>query len=187
MDDDASVQPHTVEKDAFASAFVEHAPRLLKYLSRQLEPAQAEDVLGETFCVAWQQRDRYDADAGSMAAWLFGIAVRKAAGHKRSFVRASRAAARLCVFPAISDDEADRVAEQVDARTTTAQLATALRALPGRDRNVLLLSTWAQLDHAEIAAALNIPAGTVRSRLHRARKALLAALPADQPTNWSSR
>ena len=67
----------------------------------------------------------------------------------------------------------DRVEAQVKAR----QLTKALDGLAQRDRDVLLLTAWAGLDSTEVAQALDIPVGTVRSRLHRARHHLRAACP----------
>jgi RNA polymerase sigma-70 factor (ECF subfamily) len=61
------------------------------------------------------------------------------------------------------------VAGRVDARALRGELADALGSLPGEERDVLLLWTYPQLSYAEISVALDIPVGTVRSRLHRAR------------------
>jgi RNA polymerase sigma-70 factor (ECF subfamily) len=70
------------------------------------------------------------------------------------------------------DGAEDRVAERLDARTRLAGLAAAITELPDGDREVLLLNSLAGLDTREIATALGIPEGTVRSRLHRVRRAL---------------
>jgi RNA polymerase sigma-70 factor (ECF subfamily) len=175
-----------------AAAFTAHAPRLLAYLSRQVGPAEAEDLLAETFCIAWQRRQRYRADSGPLVAWLFGIAVNLVRHQRRSWLRGTRAAGRLWLDRDGPDgDDADRVADRVDAAAHMSVLRAELAALPARDRDVLLLASWAQLDHAEIAAALDIPLGTVRCRLHRARgrlRAVLADPSADipNPTPWST-
>jgi RNA polymerase sigma factor (sigma-70 family) len=158
----------------FTDAFGECAPRILRYLSRQVSSAEAEDLLGETFCIAWQRRHRYRPDDGPLVGWLFGIAVNLLSRHKRSFLRRFAAHARFAVQSSPDGDCADLVAARVDATSAVAGLGDALAALHQRDRDVLLLSSWGQLDHAEIAIALDIPIGTVRSRLHRARCQLRA-------------
>jgi RNA polymerase sigma-70 factor (ECF subfamily) len=72
---------------------------------------------------------------------------------------------------------ADRVVASVTAEALGGCLAAGLARLAGRDRDVLLLIAWADLSYAEVAEALGIPIGTVRSRLSRARRILRAALP----------
>lgn len=67
----------------------------------------------------------------------------------------------------------------MDAEAAVRGLARGLAALSPGDRDVLLLTSWAGLDHNEVAAALGIPAGTVRSRLHRVRTALRAGPTAE--------
>jgi RNA polymerase sigma factor (sigma-70 family) len=162
------------ERALFTEAFVDHAPRLYQYLARQLSPTEAEDVLAETFCTAWQHRARYLEVRGPMVGWLFGIATNLLKRHKRSWLRGAAAVRRLPIETGA--DHADEVVRRVDAEVTSRLLADALASLDARDREVLLLSSWAQLDHAEIATALDIPVGTVRSRLHRARHRLLTRL-----------
>jgi RNA polymerase sigma-70 factor (ECF subfamily) len=77
-------------------------------------------------------------------------------------------------------DEADgRIASAAVQR----ELAAALAGLSQRDRDVLLMVAWADLSYTEVAAALHIPAGTVRSRLHRARTRIRAALGGHDPTS----
>ena len=73
----------------------------------------------------------------------------------------------------------ERQPERLLTRAETRRLARALAGLRVRDRDVLLLAAWAELSSQEIAAALEIPAGTVRSRLSRARRQVLAALIRD--------
>jgi len=63
------------------------------------------------------------------------------------------------------------------------KLAAALAGLPAGDRDVLLLIAWADLSYDEVAVALNIPVGTVRSRLHRARRKTREALGGQDPTS----
>jgi RNA polymerase sigma-70 factor (ECF subfamily) len=74
-------------------------------------------------------------------------------------------------------DHADAVVSQVDAQTRMRALAAALAQLSPRDRDTLLLIAWGGLSQEETAAALNVPIGTVRSRLHRIRRLLRESVP----------
>jgi RNA polymerase sigma-70 factor (ECF subfamily) len=80
------------------------------------------------------------------------------------------------------DGHADRIVGRVDARSVRGRLAAALAGIAPRDRDVLLLVAWAGLSGEEAAQALGIPPGTARSRLHRARKKVRAALGGADPT-----
>jgi RNA polymerase sigma-70 factor (ECF subfamily) len=91
-----------------------------------------------------------------------------------------RALARTGVDPAAEPD-ADRVARSVSAAAAGRRLAAALAKLSTGDRHVLLLLAWADLSYEEIATALDIPIGTVRSRLHRARTTVRTALGNTNP------
>jgi RNA polymerase sigma factor (sigma-70 family) len=158
--------------DRFAALFDDHAPGLWRYLARQVEPAQAEDLVAETFLTAWSARGDYRTERGTARAWLFGIAVNLLRRHHRVQTQQHRMSQRLSGHSLPVDQAEDRVAERLDARARLAGLAAAIAALPDRDRDVLLLNSLGGLDTREIAAALGIPEGTVRSRLHRVRHGL---------------
>lgn len=163
--------------DVLSTAFVEHGPRMFAYLNRQVGPDAAEDVLSATFCAAWDGRASFDPERGNLVGWLFGIASNQMRNVRRSWAREFQneatvdAAARSDALIHI-EDLADAAAQRVDAGRQIAGLAAAIRDLPPADQEVLLLSAWAGLDPTEIAEALGIPAGTVRSRLHRVRARL---------------
>lgn len=103
-----------------------------------------------------------------MRPWLFGIAANLLRRHRRAEERRLRAYARAAMAP--GDASAfDGVDERLDAAAATVALAHALASLGPGERDVLLLHAWADLSYEQIAGALAIPVGTVRSRLHRAR------------------
>jgi RNA polymerase sigma-70 factor (ECF subfamily) len=158
--------------DRFAVLFDDHALGLWRYLARQVEAAQAEDLVAETFLTAWTARSDYRPARGTARAWLFGIAVNLLRRHHRSQAQQQRLSRRLSGHSMHVDGAEDRVAERLDARTRLAGLAAAIAELPDGDREVLLLNSLAGLDTREIATALGIPEGTVRSRLHRVRRGL---------------
>ena len=160
--------------DAFAALFDRHGAEIHRYAARRLGTAAADDVMAETFAVAFARRDRYDRSRPDARPWLYGIATNLIRGHRRSEARRWRAMSRE-PSRAEAEPEADRAAERLTARAARADLTLALARLPARQRDVLLLYAWADLDYDAIARALGIPVGTVRSRLHRARASIRQA------------
>lgn len=153
--------------ERFAVIFDRHAPVVHGYLSRRVG-ALADDLVSETFLLAFRGRAGYVPGRAPVRAWLFGIATNLVRRHARDEERRYRAFGRAAGH-AEPTAELGEVAGRVDAQALRNELADALAALAGEDRDVLLLWTYPQLSYAEIAAALGIAVGTVRSRLHRAR------------------
>ncbi|MFE5241871.1 MULTISPECIES: RNA polymerase sigma factor [unclassified Streptomyces] len=175
------------EPDVFSVLFDRYADDIHRYVARRLGTEAADDLMAETFVIAFQQRRRYDVSRPQVRPWLYGIATHLVGGHRRAEARRLRALARAASTAdtgGSGDGEpmADRVAARVSAEGLRAELAGALAALPARYRDVLLVVAWGDLDYAEAAEALGVPVGTVRSRLHRARKKLRAALGGSDPT-----
>jgi RNA polymerase sigma-70 factor (ECF subfamily) len=161
----------------FAEIFDRHFARVRGYLWRRVETDLAAELASETFTVAFDARARFDLTRADAAPWLLGIATNLLRHHRRGEVRRLRAHARLSVG-AGQDDVADAIAARVDAEALRGQLFVAVSELPAGDRDALLLLAWADLPYVEIAAALGVPVGTVRSRLHRARTRLRERLGA---------
>ncbi len=168
--------------ELFAGLFDRHGRTVHRYLARRAGPAAAEDLLAQTFLVAFETRGRYDTGRPDALPWLYGIATNVLHRARRDEVRHHRALARTGVGEDVACP-ADRVAERLDARAATAALADALAALSAGDRDVLLLVAWGGLGQDEVARALDLPLGTVKSRLHRARARLRAALPTPEETD----
>ncbi|MEV8227369.1 RNA polymerase sigma factor [Streptomyces sp. NPDC079167] len=185
---DASVVRRSLEDpDAFAVLFDRYADDIHRYAARRLGTEAADDLMAETFVIAFQQRRRYDLSRPQARPWLYGIVTNLVGGHRRAEARRLRAlsrAASTAPGAASGDGEplADRVAARVSAEGVRGELAGALARLPARYRDVLLVVAWGDLDYAEAAQALGIPVGTVRSRLHRARKKVREALGGSDPT-----
>jgi RNA polymerase sigma factor (sigma-70 family) len=167
-DDAAVIQSSWLEPERFAVLFDRHAPHIHRYLARRAGRQVADDLVAETFLTAFAKRDRYDLGYSDARPWLYGIATNLVGQHRRDEARQYRIMQRAVAEPEVPD-HADRVAAGVTAQATRALLDAALAALPAGDRDVLLLIAWEQLTHQEVSRALAIPAGTVRSRLHRAR------------------
>jgi RNA polymerase sigma factor (sigma-70 family) len=163
------------EPERFAEVFDRYYVEIHGFAARRLGRSLADDVASETFLIAFDRRKRYDPMHGDARPWLYGIAANLISRHRRAEVRRYRALARADVTRAV-DGHAESVAVRLDAEAQRARLAAALVEIADRDREVLLLVAWAQLSCEEVARALGIPAGTARSRLHRARRRTRAAL-----------
>ncbi|WP_214415877.1 RNA polymerase sigma factor [Sphaerisporangium fuscum] len=161
--------------EAFAALFDRYSAMLYRYVSRRLGPEVAEDLVGETFLIAFDRRDRYDLTYPDARPWLFGIVTKLVSRHHRTEAARYRALLRSPVDD-VAEGPADRVADGVTASAARRLLAPALARLSKGDRDVLLLFAWGDLSYEEVAQALGIPIGTVRSRLNRARRKVREAL-----------
>jgi RNA polymerase sigma-70 factor (ECF subfamily) len=175
LDDAAVIEASRAEPDGFASLFDRHAPYIHRYLARRVGRQAADDLVAETFLVAFRKRTGYDPRYHDARPWLYGIATNLIGQHRREEARQLRL--RQATGPApVQHDHAERAALDATAQSVRALLAQALAQLAPPDRNVLLLIAWEQLSYEEVARALDIPVGTVRSRLHRARTKIREAL-----------
>jgi RNA polymerase sigma-70 factor (ECF subfamily) len=173
QDDDATLIERSLnEPETFAALFDRHAPRLHRYVVRRLGPSEAEDVVADTFLAAFQRRGAYDRGRPDARPWLYGIASNVIGKRRRTELGLYRAYVRSGVHPA----EGARVEDGVNTLAVNRPLARALMKLERADRDVLLLVAWAELSYQEVADALAIPLGTVRSRLNRARSRIRQTL-----------
>ena len=167
-DDAAVIESSRREPERFAVLFDRHAPHIHRYLARRTGRQVAGDLVAETFLAAFAKRDRYDPGHADARPWLYGIATNLVNQHHRDEARQYRIRQAATAEPEVPG-HADRVAADVTAQAMRALLDAALAALAAGDRDVLLLIAWEQLSHQEVSRALDIPVGTVRSRLNRAR------------------
>lgn len=183
LDDAQLIARSLDDPELFAELYHRHAAELHRYVARRLGTVLAEDVVGQTFLIAFHRRTRYDRTRPKALPWLYGIAANVINEHRRSELRAYRAFARTGVDPVAqtTGSDADTVEGKVTAQASSPALAAALRSLSEGDRHVLLLIAWADLSYDEVAEALRIPLGTVRSRLNRARRKMRTALPELDP------
>jgi RNA polymerase sigma-70 factor (ECF subfamily) len=175
--DAAAIARSLESPGAFAAVFERHHAAIHRHLARRLGTDLADELAAETFAVAFARRRRYDLAVADARPWLFGIAAKLAHRHWRREERELRAYARTGVDPAAPAPD-DAVAARTDSVRAGRALAAALAALTAKERDVLLLYAWEQLAQPEIAVALAISPGTVKSRLHRARTRLRQALAA---------
>jgi RNA polymerase sigma factor (sigma-70 family) len=157
------------EPEAFGLIYDRHGATLLRFLGRRAGAGVAEGLLGELFRVAFERRKTFDASRASALPWLYGIGSNLLLKHRRGEARRLRANARMA-----AGVEADRRASAaaIDARVLFPRVADAIEALPDDEREALLLFAWEELSYQSVADALEVPIGTVRSRLNRARARL---------------
>jgi RNA polymerase sigma-70 factor (ECF subfamily) len=150
-----------------------------RYLHRRVGLHLAEDLASETFVVAFRRRASYDGAEDDARPWLFGIATNLLRRYQRTERRKLAAFARTGADPVVAFDPAlDAAEDRAQAEAVEQPLAAALAALRPEDRDVLLLYAWADLSYREVATALGVPVGTVRSRLARAREMVRGLLAA---------
>jgi RNA polymerase sigma factor (sigma-70 family) len=159
------------EPTRFSDVFERHFDAVYGYFVRRVGVQLAEELAAEAFTQAFRRRGRFDPAREDARPWLFGIAANLLRRHRRDERRRLIAYARTGV-DAVVHDETEEVDSRTDADAIGRQLALALASLRSSEREVLLLFAWAELSYKEIAEALGLPVGTVRSRLNRARKRL---------------
>ena len=174
MDSDAMVIGRSFETpEAFGELFDRHWPSVYRYCRSRADGA-GEDLAAETFRLAFDRRGTYDLGRADARPWLLGLATNLIRNHLRQCGRGERAVRRLEVRDA--DDHADAAIDRAEAALLGPVLTQALDGIPAGDRDALLLMAWNDLSYQEVAEALEIPIGTVRSRISRARLRLRARL-----------
>jgi len=154
---------------SFDAAFADEFPALHRYLARRVGTSTADDLAAETFAVAFRNWDRLDPER-EVRPWLYGIAANLLRHHWRKERRMLRAYARTGVDPVFAED--DDTVERADAGARHRELAEMLASLSRDEREILLLHAWAGLTDVEIAQALGLPLGTMKSRFSRTREKL---------------
>lgn len=158
---------------AFAELFERHARVVGAFAARRVGSDAADDVLSETMLVAFRRRRDFDAAWESAKPWLLGIASRIIKRHRADEARQWRSfEASVSRGDHVSDGAIDQAATRADASAAVRALAPRIAALTARDRETLLLYAWGDLTYEEVALALGVPVGTVRSRLNRVRRKL---------------
>ena len=152
---------------SFESLFRRTYPRVSAYVRVIAAAADAEDVVAETYAIAW--RRRASIPAGAELGWLIGVARRVALNQRRGERRLDALRVRL-------SSQRDAAALEPSELIADDALRAAVRALPARDREALLLTSWFDLSPADAAAAVGITAAAFRMRLARARRRLRAEL-----------
>jgi RNA polymerase sigma-70 factor (ECF subfamily) len=162
------------DREAIRDLYERHGESLLRFLERMLhERGRAEDVCQEAFLRVWRRAELFDPERGTFTAWLFRAAANLAFNRLALKSSSESELSALPVLPAAEvTSPVEGAAEQERARL----LHAALAGLSPRDRAILTLRHIEERPVAEIAEILEIPEGTVKSRVHYALHRLRAAL-----------
>jgi RNA polymerase sigma-70 factor (ECF subfamily) len=183
MDDDQLIARVADGDDsALRELFRRHAPWLTVRLRPMLPAADVEDVLQETFLAAWRGARGY-RPGGAGGGWLWGIARRQAALHIR---RRGPATSELTDAAPAAQGGRDP-AEIALARVDLAAAMAVLGPADSPERGAWRLLYLEDRPVAEVAKLMGVPAGTVKSRAHRARRLLRAALQDGRPAAGGGR
>lgn len=182
-DDGALVEASLRDPTRFSELFDRHFAAVHAFCARRVGHDAADDLAGETFCQAFAARQRFDRSRPDARPWLFGIALNLVRMSWRSGARRAaayeRAANRREGAFVVGDDGLLR-AVAIDAQRDLDVVVRGLAKLPDDEVDALLLHVWEGLSYEEVADALAIPIGTVRSRISRARARLRALLDASR-------
>lgn len=162
-----------VDKSAFTPIFDRHYPAVRRFLVAHWGSETGADLASETFLIAFEQRERFNMSRTSARPWLFGIALNLSKMEARRLRRESGAAVRGAERDEL-EDFVESLVRRVDAQrqATTLRLSEVLKQLRPEDLTVLTLAALGEMTQRQIAESLNVPIGTVKSRLHRTVTAL---------------
>lgn len=166
----------------FGDIFDRYSRRVFGYVVRRVPREDAADLTGDVFLRAFRFRHKYDLDRAEALPWLLGIATNVIGEYLRKRSRRMRIGLRPDVLPGPPVD--DIATDRADAAKAWPALERTLLSLKPRDRSVLILYAIEDLTYQEIGDALNIPEGTVKSRLNRARTQASELLRPSQQTTY---
>jgi RNA polymerase sigma factor (sigma-70 family) len=161
------------DAEAFAQLYDRHARAIYNFLHRRTASwSDAEDLTSVVFLHAWRRRADVVLDRDSALPWLLRTADYTVRNEWRSKQRYRRALTAARLLHSEVDDHADEVAERLDDDRRISEARASLKHLPRHEREIVELCVWSGLDQAAAAVALDVPLGTVKSRLSRARRRL---------------
>jgi RNA polymerase sigma-70 factor (ECF subfamily) len=163
------------ETEAFAALLERHQRSIFNLLYRMLgDYDDAAEVSQETFLSAYRSIKSFRGDA-SFSTWLFRIAVNHANTRRKSVALSNQRIARMDFLEPPEDGAADP-ADALERKEMRERVQAALNGLDAEDAAIILLRDLQDVPYESVANILEVPIGTVKSRLHRARQALKARL-----------
>jgi RNA polymerase sigma-70 factor (ECF subfamily) len=164
------------DKQAFARLFRHYAPRLKAYMRRLgADDVQAEEVAQEAMVSVWRKAHLYDPGKAAAGTWIFAVA----RNLRIDLIRREKRPELDPDDPALVPDETPRADDSVSVRQQQDLVREAIRTLPPEQAEVIRLSFYEEKPHSEIAEELNLPLGTVKSRLRLAFRKVRSALGDD--------
>lgn len=158
--------------ERFEQLYVDSETKLYRYLARRVGPTLAEDLTAEAFAIAWQRFADYDPSRAAFSTWVFGIALNLLRRHSRTELTQLAMYSHTGTDPVSPSDES-AIVDRLAAGAFWPKVAAELADMDPMDRDVLTLYAWAGMSYSAIAETLEIPVGTVRSRMSRARDRLV--------------
>lgn len=159
--------------DAFEVIFKHFAPRVKAYMAKLSADTQtAEELMQETMIAVWNKADQFDVAKGALSTWIFTIA----RNQRIDAVRRARRPEFDPTDPAFVPDAEQPADLRIAERQSASQLRAAMADLPKEQSTLLELAYFEESTHSAIAKKLNLPLGTVKSRLRLAFNKLRAAL-----------
>lgn len=189
VSDSDDIEASITDGERFGVVVERHFSELYRYLARRVG-GEADDLAAETFAIAFRRRVDYDLDRADVRPWLYGIATNLVRRHRRSEMRRLAAYERSAHRDEhLSVDASQEIAAQLDRANTLQRVAAAFARLDGEQRDVLFLVAICGLSYDDAAEALDVPIGTVHSRVARSRKRLRALIEggAQGPSTASAR
>lgn len=169
QDDALIIGASLAEPHRFEEIFDRHYETVRRYAQRAVGPDAGEEVAAQAFLEAFAHRERFDAAYSSARPWLLGIATNLIRHHARSERVHWTALRRMTV----ERDEEDLATEDgLDAARAAPAILAALATLAESDRDAFLMYALGELTYPEVAEAMGIPVGTVRSKIFRVRRLL---------------
>jgi len=162
----------SVDHTSFRALYTEHYAAVLGYCLRRVHRDDAQDLVADTFGVAWRKRATIP-DAEFVLPWLYAVAAKMIANHRRALRRRSNLKEKVRRF---TDGREPSPEVQVVRRSEDSVVINAVARLRPNDREVLLLSAWEGLSSRQIASRFGISTAAAEKRMTRAKQRLASAL-----------
>lgn len=168
----AAISTHR-DRHAFGQLFDHFAPRIQSYMRRLgADQAAAEDLVQDVMLTVWRRAEQFDPSRAGVSTWIFAIARNK----RIDVIRRERRPAVDLEDPAMVPDPEPDADTTVNNRQESAQLRSAIAELPSEQAQLLRLAYFEDKSHSDIAAELDLPLGTVKSRIRLAMNKLRSQL-----------
>jgi RNA polymerase sigma-70 factor (ECF subfamily) len=169
-------------QDALELLYRRHGPLVCNRITQALDRPAAEEIVQDVFLTVWHKADSFDPGRGSFRGWILRMAlfrIRNELRRRRRRPQVEPDPAGLCL--AALTDEAPEPAEAIWRQHQRAAVRAAVAQLPPLQRQALALAFFEELTHEQVSHLLNLPLGTVKTRIRAGLQKLRAHFP-----NWRS-